>query len=169
MITNKLLSLLVVVGLTAGCATRVSSPCGTGPAPLPSPLSTQTGVSETAPANETPETPVDRVTPDVPLPVERRPPAVEDHSPPTPVETARVDLAHRLHTDIFLIDVVKVVAQEPDAEVMPCLAGDAVPEELWVSLSEVQWISLSVKGNVHRYVALGDLIIYCGETLDDRQ
>lgn len=161
MVTNKLLILLLVIGLATGCVIGVSSPRGDEPSPLPSPLPTQTGASETAPASETPETPADRATPDVPPPAERRPPAIEDSSPPTPVEMARSDLAHRLHTDIFLIDVVGVVAREPDVEVMPCLASDAVAERLWANLGEVQWISLSVKGNVHHYVALGDLVIYC--------
>lgn len=171
MVTNKLLFLLVVIGLTAGCGAGTASPRDIEPSPtwslISSPIPTQTRFSETEPAGGTPEAPADRVAPDLPTPVEGRPPAmppaVEDISPPTPVEAARADLAHRLHTDIAWVEVVGVATRAPDAGVMPCLASDAVAEELWVNLSEVEWISLSVKGNVHHYVALGAWVIYCDD------
>ncbi len=166
-VTNKLLPLLVVVGLAAGCVAGVSSPPGDGePLPVSSPLPTQTGESDAAPAGETPEAPSRQATPDVSPAVERQlPPAVETLSPSTPVEAARSDLARRLHVDAFWIEVVEVVVREPDTVVMPCLAEDAAFEKLGEGLDEVrvQWISLSVKGSVHHYVALGDLVVYCGE------
>jgi hypothetical protein len=66
-----------------------------------------------------------------------------------------------LQVDLAWIEVVEVITREPDAEVMPCLAGDAVPEELWANLDEVKWITLSVGGKIHHYLVLEDLTIYC--------
>lgn len=74
---------------------------------------------------------------------------------------ARLDLAHRLNTDIIWIDVVEVVTREPDADIMPCLADETLFRGLRENLGEVQWISLSVKGNIYHYIALGDFIQYC--------
>ena len=90
-----------------------------------------------------------------------RPPAIEVYATPPPAETARADLAHRLHTDIALIQIVQVITREPDADEMPCLAEQSMSQKLWADLNEVQWISLSVKGNIHYYAAMGDLILYC--------
>ena len=89
------------------------------------------------------------------------PPAVENIATPTPAEFARADLAHRLNADIALVEVVSMVAREPDADEMPCLSDDRVFRDLWVDAESVGWITLSVKGNLHHYVALGDLVIYC--------
>jgi hypothetical protein len=86
---------------------------------------------------------------------------VEDIATPTPAELARADLAYRLNADIALVEVVSVVTREPDEDEIPCLTSDAIAEDLWGRVEEVRWIALSVKGNVHHYVALGDLVIYC--------
>jgi hypothetical protein len=170
MITNKLLVVLVVGGLIMGCTARVSvsTPAQPSHAPspsTPSPLPTQTGISvKTVPATEVIQTPADRATFTVPPSIDHQfPPAIDDHLPPTSVETARADLAHRLHTDVSLIKVTEVGLREPDLEVMPCLADLSRYEELWKNLSEIEWIALSVKGNIHHYVAVGDLVLYCDE------
>jgi len=45
-------------------------------------------------------------------------------------------------------------------------------EMLWQDdrvTAQVEWISLSVKGNAHHYAALGDLIVYCGDMVDGKQ
>jgi len=165
-VTNKLLPLLVVVGLAAGCAAGVSSPPGGGePLPVSSPLPTQTGESDAAPAGETPEAPSKQATPDVSYPAEHwQPPVDVDDSPHTLVGMARDDLAHRLRIDLVWVEVVEVVAREPDAEVMSCLAmGEIYHKDMLTDLGEVQWISLSVKGNIHHYVAFADGVIYCEE------
>ena len=128
------------------------------------PLPTQTGISETVPASQTPEMDADRTPPPLPPPSKHRPPPIDmDDLPPTPIDRARANLSRRLHVDIVWIEVAEVVLREPNAEDMPCLAGKSVSEELWVNLDEVQWISLSVKGNIHHYIALGDVVIYCDE------
>jgi hypothetical protein len=88
---------------------------------------------------------------------------VEDIATPTPAELARADLAYRLNANISLVEVVSVVTREPDGEEMPCLTGDTISEKFWGRVDEVGWITLSVKGNIHHYVALGDVIIYCEE------
>jgi hypothetical protein len=109
-----------------------------------------------------PETPADRATPHVPPPTERRPPPVDlEDAPFTPVAMAQADLSRRLRVDIAWIEVVEVVSREPSAEDIRCLAGDSASEERWANLDKIQRITLSVKGNVHHYVALENLIIYC--------
>lgn len=114
------------------------------------------------PASQTPEMDADRTPHPLPPPSKHQPPPIDtDDSPLTPIEMARADLSRRLKVDAVWIEVVEVVTREPNAEDMPCLAGNSVPEELWVNLDEVQWISLSAKGNIHHYIVLGDLIIYC--------
>ena len=116
------------------------------------------------PAGETLEPPTGGAAPDAsPTAGPGPPPADEDRSPRLPVESARRDLARRLRVDLALIKVVEAVSQEPDAEVMSCLAGDAASEESWANLDEVQWLSLLVKGNVYHYVVLEVDVIYCGE------
>lgn len=170
MVANKLLFLLMVVGLVTGCSVGMSSQSGVEllpvPSSIPSPLPTQTVVlgTEITPVNEAPETPVEQMTPGIPPPAGLRPPpARNDPAPLTPVEMARFDLADRLHTDVTWVQVMGVVTREPDAEVMLCLGDNALFKRLWEDLVDVQvqWISLSVKGNVHHYAALGDLVVYC--------
>jgi hypothetical protein len=170
MIANKLLFLLVVVGLTVGCTTHVSISATAQPSHTPSPSTpysfpTQTGISvETVPAAEVVQIPADRATFAIPPSIDHRPPpAVDHHLPPTSVEMARADLAHRLHADVSVIKVTEVGLREPNLEVMPCLADLSRYEELWKNLSEIEWIVLSVKGNIHHYVAVGDLVLYCDE------
>jgi hypothetical protein len=115
------------------------------------------------PAGETPEPSTDGATPDIsPIAGPGQPPADGDYSLYSPVEGARWDLARRLQTDPVWVEVVEVITREPDAEVMSCLSGNAVPEEPWTNLDEVQWISLLVKGNVYHYVVLELDVIYCG-------
>jgi hypothetical protein len=156
--------------LVTGCSVGMSSQSGVEPLPvpssIPSPLPTQTMTlrTEVAPVNEVPEIPVGQTPSSVPLPAEHRPPpARDDLSLPTPVEMARFDLADRLHTDVTRVQVMGVVTREPDAEVMLCLGDNTLFKRLWEDLVDVQvqWISLSVKGNVHHYAALGGLVIYC--------
>lgn len=163
---KDLLPTVVVIGLVAGCSVGVVSHRDVELLSIPSPLPTPVMELKTPPVGEPPEMPADRATHDAlslpPSVGHRPPPAVEDHFPPTPVEMARADLAHRLHTETSLVDVVEAVTREPDVEVMRCL-GDILSEELWSDLSEVEWISLSVKGNVHHYVALGEVVLYCDE------
>ena len=172
MVANKLLFLLTVIGLVTGCSVGMPSQRDAEPSPvpssIPSPLPTQTVVLETevASVNGTLEIPVEQAPSSVPLPTEHRPPpARDDLSLPTPVETARLDLADRLHTDVAWVQVMSVVTREPDAEVVLCLGDNASFRKLWEDLVDVQvqWISLSVKGNVHHYVALGDWVAYCDQ------
>lgn len=164
-----LIGLIVATGIGARCTPlpgKVTEPASEPPgvtlppalpidaSPLLSPLTTPTPhiMPITLPTAQTATPPPSEY---------HRPPIDKDFLPPTPAETAQADLAHRLHVDIGWIKVTEIVAREPNTEDMPCLARDSVPEGLWMNLDEVQWISLSVKGNVHHYVALGDLVIYC--------
>jgi hypothetical protein len=91
------------------------------------------------------------------------PPAVEPLATPTAIESARADLAHRLNAEVALVEVVSVTTREPEPAKMPCLAEDTVSRRIWGSAEGVTWITLSVKGNIHHYVALGDVVIYCDE------
>ncbi len=179
LIASKLLFLLTIVGLTTGCSVQMSSQHDVEPSlvssPIPSPLPTQTIALETAivPVEGRPETLVEQSTPGAPPPAERQPPpARDDPSPPSPAEMARFDLADYLHTDVAWVQVVDVVVREPDAEVMSCLGNEPLFEKLWGDdqvTVQVDWISLSVKGNIYHYVALGDRVTYCDETADGRQ
>lgn len=161
----RLLRLMIIVGLTAGCATTAPVSPGPGPTTEASrPSSSPTprpDIPQTPTVSEASPTPASRVTREAPRGSEYRPPAVEDIATPTPAELARADLAYRLNADIALVEVVSVVTREPDEDEMPCLTSDAIAEDLWGRVEEVRWIALSVKGNVHHYVALGDLVIYC--------
>ncbi len=166
MVTNKLLLSLIVIGLVTGCTAETSfqgeAEATLTPKSIPSPLATQTGDSEPPPATETSEMPTNAAVPDTPFPVEsEQPPDSERRSPRPPVEGARRDLARRLQVDLALVEVIEAVTQEPDVEMMPCLANGTVTEELWVNLDEVQWITLSVKKQVHHYLVLDDFIVYC--------
>jgi len=158
MFTNKLLPWLIFVGLLTSCA--IDTPLSSTPKPSSRPIHTE--ISVTPSASKTPETPTVQATPDAPS-TKERPPAVEDMSTPAPVETARADLAQRLHTDVARIEVIDVTAREPDIEDMPCLADKPTFEKLGESVEEIQWITLSVKDNIYHYVAWGDQVIYCEE------
>lgn len=90
-----------------------------------------------------------------------RPPARFERATPTPGETARADLAHRLNADVKLVDIVDVVSRAPEPDGMPCLRDRSIPHEIWSHASEVIWITLSVKGNRYHYLALGDVVVSC--------
>jgi hypothetical protein len=144
---STLLMLLMLISLTVGCATPAS------PEASDAPESTKTEVGETA-------EPIETATAQATMP-ESRPPAVEDMSTPTPAEMASIDLAHRLNADVQFVEVVEVTTRAPDPDEMVCLTDGSVPEALWTRAETVQWIALSVKGNLYHYVALGDLVVYC--------
>lgn len=162
MITNKLLPLLIAIGLTTGCATRTPAPPSPELSYTPTPLSTRTGVSETVPASEALETPADEATPSVLPPAEyRRPPIDDDESPPTPVEMAKTDLARRLNVDVTLIEVVETTVGRATTEDWQCVADGSLGQWLLAQGDDVQRIYLSVKGHLYCYLGLGDLVIYC--------
>jgi hypothetical protein len=87
----------------------------------------------------------------------------EDTSPIPPVAMARADLARRLKVAMAWIETVEVTTQRDDAQDLLCLTNGSVPESLLANQDLVQWISLSFKGNVYHYIALADLIVYCGQ------
>lgn len=145
MFAKKLLSLLIAIGLTAGCVAGTATPRSTE-SPSPTIMPTDT-----------------RTVPPSPRPTEQRPPAIEEQATPTPAQMARADLAHRLNADVALIEIVDVSKRAPDPDEMPCLAEGTVPERVWRELEEVEWITLSVKGNRHHYLAWGEVVIYCEE------
>jgi hypothetical protein len=163
MIANKSLLLLTIVGLVAGCSARTPSQPDGEPSPvpsvIPSPLPTQTIPleTETVPVDETPEAPTEQLSPGE----SGQPPVDRDGALRPPVEGARRDLARRLQVDLAWVEVVETVTRQPDAETMPCLTNGTVPEELWANLDQVQWITLSVKQQVHHYLVLDDFIVYC--------
>ena len=162
MITNKLLPLLIAIGLTTGCATRTPAPPSPELSYTPTPLSTRTGVSETVPASEALETPADEATPSVLPPAEyRRPPIDDDESPPTPVEMAKADLARRLNVDVTLIEVVETTVGRATTEDWQCVADESLGQWLLAQGGDVRHIHLSVKGHLYCYLGLGDLVIYC--------
>ena len=93
----------------------------------------------------------------------RQPPVDVELVPIPSVAMARADLARRLTVDAALIETVQVTSQRSDAPDMPCLTKGSVPESLLVNLDQAQWISLSFKDNVYHYIALADLVVYCGQ------
>jgi hypothetical protein len=157
---------LISVGLLVGCVAAGPSVTDVVPSLVPSAVPTATEVVEGATIGVKPTATGERVSPLATSRAEVRPPAVESLSPSTPVEIARADLAHRLHTDVSLIETIVVTFRAPDLEVMPCLADIEECGPLFGNLNSVQWIALSVKGNDHRYVALGELVLYCEEWAD---
>lgn len=170
MIMSRWLCLCVSIGLMAGCTVGVQGQHGVEPGPTFSSLPTPPG--DSGPVSVT-ETPMGGATPYV-LPLaepELQQPPADDAPSCTIVGMARADLARRLGVGLEWVEVVAVTAREPDTEVMFCLAGDATPEPAWADLDEVQWITLSVKGKVYRYVGLVDLVSYCDEyiQLPDRR
>jgi hypothetical protein len=157
-----LLSLIGAVLLT-GCVAGDSPVTDVAPSFVPSAVPTATGVVERATVGVKPTATGERIQPLATPEAEVRPPAVENHSTPAPVEMARADLARRLHTDVSLIEMTDMTLRAPDRDLMPCLAYLGEQEGLFGNLSSVQWITLSVKGNDHHYVALGELVLYCEE------
>lgn len=141
----SLLPLIITIGLITGCVAGTATPRSTA---SPSPTIMPTDTSTVPPS---------------PRPTEQRPPAIEEQATPMPVQMARADLARRLNTDIDLIEIVDVSTRAPDPAEMPCLAEGTVPERVWRGLEEVEWITLSVKGNQHHYLAWGEMVIYCEE------
>ncbi|MCP4540857.1 MAG: hypothetical protein GY832_27285 [Chloroflexi bacterium] len=173
MIAKKLLFLLLVIGLITGCSTRTSPQQDAEPSPIPSPIPsprpTQTPPleTETVPVNEATEILGEQPPSIVPPPAEHRPPpSRDDPEPHTLAEMARFDLADRLYTDVDSVQVMGVVTRELDADVMSCIEDEPLFEKLWEDDQgerQVEWISLSVKGNVHHYIVLGDWVAYCGQ------
>jgi hypothetical protein len=173
MIMSKWLCLFVSIGLVAGCTVGRQGQHTIEPRPTVSSLPTPPRDSGPVSVPETPEASMEEAAPYVlPLdePEPQQPPA-DDAPARTIVGMARADLARRLGVGLEWVEVVEVTAREPDTEVMLCLAGDATPEPAWADLDEVQWITLSVKGKVYRYVGLVDLVSYCDEyiQLPDRR
>jgi hypothetical protein len=161
--TNRGLLLLIGVGLLTGCVAGGPSVTDVASFPIPSAVPTVTESAEGMPVGEQPTATGEWASPLATPGSEVRPPAVESLSTPAPVEMARADLARRLHTDVSLIKEIEVTFRAPDLDVMPCLADIGQHEALFGNLSNVQWITLSVKGNDHHYVALGELVLYCEE------
>jgi len=161
--TNRGLLLLIGVGLLTGCVAEGSSIDGVEPSLVPSAVPTATESPEETPVGVKPTTTGERALPLATPRGEVRPPAVESLSTPSPVEMARADLARRLHTDVSLIEKTGLTFRAPDLDGMPCLADIGEQEALFGNLSSVLWITLSVKGNDHHYVALGELVLYCEE------
>lgn len=164
MLKSKLLILVAVALLASGCAmdaqTSSSSDLTPGASRPPDSPTVPRSISQTPLTSEPSQPSAAHTTPGTPI-GEPMPPAVEDIATPTAAETARADLTHRLNTETGLVEVVDVVIRPPEPETMPCLADGVVPEELWRRAEQVKWITLSVKGNVYHYVALGDLVVYC--------
>jgi hypothetical protein len=162
---DRLIFLIAVALLISGCAASSQTTSGLDTKPgatrPPDSPTVPRPVPETPLASEPSQPPAADTKPGTPITGESMPPAVEDITTPTAAETARADLAHRLNADIALVEVVDVVMRPPERETMSCLADGLVPEELWGRAEEVKWITLSVKGNVYHYVALGDLVVYC--------
>jgi hypothetical protein len=168
MVTNELFYLLIVVGLVTGCVAGVPAPPCSEPPHIPLSLPTQPPVSETVPASETSATSTDRAMLSASPPAERMPLAFDDDdSPPTPVEVARANLARRLDVDLAQVEAVEVVPGDVAVEDLQCLADRLLAQRLLAQPGEVQWIHLSVKGNAHYYVALGQLVIYCPRDATD--
>lgn len=167
MLKDRLLFLIALALLVSGCAGSLQATPGADNNPgasYPSESPTVPRHALKTPISSEPSQPsVPRSTIPTPTTGESMPPAVEDITTPTAVETARADLAHRLNADTDLVEVVDVVVRPPEPETMPCLADEVIPEELWGRAEEVKWMTLSVKGNVYHYVALGDLVSYCGK------
>lgn len=165
MLKSKLLILVAVTLVASGCAMDAQTPSSSdltpGASRPPDSPTVPRPMPETPLATETSQPSAAHTTPGTPITGESMPPAVEDIATPTAAETARADLAHRLNTETGLVEVVDVVMRPPEPEIMPCLADGVVPEELWRRAEQVKWITLSVKGNVYHYVALGDLVVYC--------
>jgi len=162
MVMSKLLFLFVSISLIAGCVIGTPGQHSVEPASTLSPLPTQPGDLPTS-IIETPEmSTIEPATLDVfPLSTPEQQPPADDAPPRTLVGMTKADLARRLRVDPAWVEVVQVAAREPDTQVMSCLNNGAAPERTWENLDEVQWITLSVKGEVYYYVALVDLISYC--------
>jgi len=62
-------------------------------------------------------------------------------------------------TQSNLINNVFQVDEEP----LTCLNASLYSEMLQAHFKEVQWISLSVTGNLYHYVVFGDVIVFCDE------
>jgi hypothetical protein len=170
------LALAILVAIAAAaCASLADTPTGQAKEPTAIPVASPTTLSRGEPTgvaiSATSPGPVGTRATDTPATESGKQPAPAGDMPSSkgyldtsvPAQSARIDLAARLHTDADLVEILDVTSQKPDPQTMPCLADGSLAEELWSRAETVEWISLSIKGNLYHYLALGDLLLYCEE------
>jgi len=164
-----LVGLMMIVVMEGGCSPlpadtadpggtpAPTSPTGDRPTdilPTPSPSPAAPGATEPGLPSESHE----RIPPP---PIDPYPVGDSGNLPFTPAESARVDLARRLNADVALIELAWIVTRSPDPDEMPCLRNNPAVEEVTLAVNEVEWMAFSVKGNLHHYIVVARVPIYC--------